>query len=1115
VRRRGYRFIAPVTVQPLAATDAPSPPPPDTPRSAVEPGPDLPATIAPPGVGWPAPPALDPARLARATGPGTPAAERRHLTVLFCDLVASTALATQLDPEDLREVIRAYHAACAEVIQRYAGYIAQYLGDGLLVYFGYPQAQEDDARRAVHTGLGLVAALGPLNTRLEPAYGIRLAVRVGIHTGLVVVGALGDRERQEPLALGATPNLAARLQDAAAPDTVVMSGATARLVEGYFVCQPRGAQALKGLATPVPVFQGLRASGAQSRLDIIPPWGLTPLVGRDDEVALLHRRWEQATTGQGQVVLLSGEPGIGKSRLVQVLQEHVTATPHTRIAWRGSPYHQQSALYPVIAELSHRLRWHPDTSPAARLRTLEPTLAAAGLALAEAVPLLAVLLSLPLPDTYAPLPLTPQRQRQQTLELLLAWLHADAQRQPVLLIVEDLHWLDPSTLELLSLLIDQSAARRLCLVLTARPEFHPPWPMGAHLSVLTLRRLAPAQIAGVTTHVAGGRALPLAVLQEVVRMTDGVPLFVEELTKTLLEIGLLEAHADGSTLPGPLPPLAIPATLHDALMARLDRLAAAKEVAQLGATIGRTFAYDLLHAVSPWDETALQHGLRQLEEAELLSQRGVPPQATYTFKHALIQETAYQALLKRTRQQYHQRIARVLEEQFPEIVETQPELLAQHYTQASLLEQAVHYWQRAGQRAVERSATLEAVAHLRKGLEVLTGLPDTPERAQRELALQLALGSALIVVKGWAAADVAHAFTRARALCAQAGDTRQRFRALNGLFAWHLVRADLQAAWALGEQALRFAQRVQHSPAFLWAHFMLGETLFYLGDFPAARDHFAQGVALDRALPGDARPVWLTDPGVACRSWLAQALWVLGCPDQAVQHMDAALALAQGLAQPFAVAYALDMAAELHQFRQEGPLTQARADALLALSTEQAFAARGAQALYLRGWARATQGQGEEGIVQIGQGIAAWRATGAALGHSYLLALLAEAYSMVGRIAEGRRALAEALAHGDHTGERYYAAEVYRLQGELLLRQVVPDALQAEACFQQAIAVAHRQQAKAWELRAATSLARLWQQQSKQAAAYALLAPVYGWFSEGFDTADLQEAKALLAALDA
>jgi class 3 adenylate cyclase len=525
-----------------------------------------------------------------------PDAERRQLTVLFCDLVDSTALASQLDPEDLRAVIRAYQAICAEVIQRFDGHIAQYLGDGLLVYFGYPQAHEDTVQRAVRSGLGMVEALGTLNTRLEQEYGVRLAVRLGIHTGLVVIGEIGSGGQQEQLALGETPNIAARLQGLAAPDTVVISAATAHLVHGYFVCQPLGAPALKGLTQPLQIYRVLHESGAQTRLDIVMPHDLTPLVGRDEEVGLLHRRWDQVIAGMGQVVLLSGEAGIGKSRLVQVLKEHITSAPHIHIEWRGSPYHQQSALYPVIDHLQRLLRGHHDAPPAEQLRALEAALTASGMALSEAVPLLAALLSLPLPASYAPRTLTPQRQRQQTLEVLLAWLHREAQRQPVLLIVEDLHWLDPSTAELLSLLIDRCAQMRLCLILTARPEFHSPWAMVAHFTALTLRRLAPAEVGRLVTHVVGDKALPLAVLQEVVRKTDGVPLFVEELTKTVLESGLLEEQEDRYALQSPLPPLAIPATLHDALLARLDRLAAAKVVAQLGATIGRTFAYDVMQA---------------------------------------------------------------------------------------------------------------------------------------------------------------------------------------------------------------------------------------------------------------------------------------------------------------------------------------------------------------------------------------------------------------------------------------------------------------------------------------------------------------------------------------
>ena len=678
--------------------------------------------------------------------PPSPDAERRQLTVLFCDLVDSTVLASQLDPEDLRAVVRAYQATCAEVIQRFDGHIAQYLGDGLLVYFGYPQAHEDTVQQAVRCGLGMVEAMGTLNTRLEQVHGVRLAVRLGIHTGLVVVGEIGSGGRQEQLALGETPNIAARLQGLAAPDTVVISEATAHLIHGYFVCQPLGAQALKGLTQPLQVYRVLQESGAQTRLDVVTPRGLTPLVGRDEEVGLLQRRWDQATTGMGQVVLLSGEAGIGKSRLVQVLKEHITSAHHTRIEWRGSPSHQQSALYPVIDHLQRLLRGHHEAPPDEQLRTLEAALTASGMALSEAVPLLAALLSLPLPDSYPPLTLTPQRQRQKTLETLLAWLYAEAQQQPVLLIVEDLHWVDPSTVELLSLLIEQCAPRRLCLVLTARPEFHPPWAMVAHLTALTLRRLAPAEIGRLVTHVVGDKAFPPAVLQEVVRKTDGVPLFVEELTKTVLASGLLQEREDCYELSGTLPPLAIPATLHDALMARLDRLAAVKVVAQLGAAIGRTFTYELIQAVAQLDAATLQGALALLVETEVVAQRGLPPQATYTFRHALIQDAAYQSLLRSTRQQYHQQLAQVLEARFPDICETQPELLAHHYTEAGLSAQALPYWQRAGQRAMERSGYREAVACFEQALVTLRRLPERRDTLEQAIDLRLAMRNALLAL---------------------------------------------------------------------------------------------------------------------------------------------------------------------------------------------------------------------------------------------------------------------------------------------------------------------------------------------------------------------------------
>jgi class 3 adenylate cyclase len=601
-----------------------------------------------------------------ALPPGTqhaPEAERRQLTVLFCDLVDSTVLASQLDPEDLRQVIQVYQDTCAKVIARFEGHIAQYLGDGLLVYFGYPRAHEDDAQRAGRAGLGILEAMGSLNGRLEQDKGMRLAVRVGIHTGSVVVGQMGGGGRHEHLALGETPNLAARLQGIAAPNTLVISAATFQLLGGFFACQPLGTPLLKGLAQPLAVYRVLYESMARSRLEAVGSAGLTPLVGRGQEIGLLQERWAQVKEGIGQVVLLSGEAGIGKSRLVQVLKEQVAAEPQ---AWltpcQCSPYHQHSALYPWIDLLERVvLRFEREESPSQKLSKLEGFLVQYGLPLAEVVPLFATLLSLPLTADYAPLHLAPEQQKQQILQALLTILLRIAAQQPMLFVIEDLHWVDPTTLELLSLLVDQGPTARILALCTFRPDFTPPWTGRAHLTQVTVNRLPRPQAMEVIRQVAYGKILPPEVVEQIVAKTDGVPLFVEELTKMVLESSLLQERDDRYELTGPLPPLAIPATLHDSLMARLDRLTTVKALAQLAAALGREFPYALLQAVAPWDEQTIQRGLHQLVEAEFLYQRGLPPQATYLFKHALIQDAAYQSLLKSTRQQYHQRIAQVLE----------------------------------------------------------------------------------------------------------------------------------------------------------------------------------------------------------------------------------------------------------------------------------------------------------------------------------------------------------------------------------------------------------------------------------------------------------------------
>jgi class 3 adenylate cyclase/tetratricopeptide (TPR) repeat protein/energy-coupling factor transporter ATP-binding protein EcfA2 len=824
--------------------------------------------------------------------------ERRQLTVMFCDLVGSTALSERLDPEELREVVRSYQQVSAEVIGRYEGHIAQYLGDGLLVYFGYPVAHEDDAQRAVRAGLEIIAALqkrvpSPLagegqGEGAEVSSGATLKVRLGIHTGLVVVGEMGGGGKREQLALGETPNIAARLQSLAEPDTVMLSAATQRLVAGLFECQDLGPQTLKGISTPLSLYRVVRESETQSRFEAAVSKGLTPLIGREEELGLLRRRWEQAKISEGQVVLLSGEPGIGKSRLVQALKEHVTLEGTTRIEFRCSAYHQNSAFYPLIEHLQRLLQFASHDMPQAKLAKLQQTLAQYRFPQTDTLSLLASLLSLPQSDGVPPLTLSPQKQKQKIQEALVAWIVEEAERATVYCAWEDLHWVDPSTLEVLTLVLDQVPTTRLLALLTFRPDFTPPWRSRSHITQLTLSRLGRQQVESMVKQVTGSKALPAEVLQQIVTKTDGVPLFVEELTKMVVESGLLQEE-DGryiGTHDGtPIPSLAIPSTLQDSLMARLDRLAPVRELVQLGATLGREFTYELLHAISPLNEETLQHGLRQLVEAELIYQHGLPPQATYLFKHALIQDTAYQSLLKSRRQQYHNQIAQVLEERFPEIQETQPELLAHHYTEAALTDQAIRYWQQAGQRALERSANVEAISHLTKGLELLKTLPDTPEHTQQELILQLALSNSLMATKGYAAPEVEQVYVRALELCRQMGEPPQLFPVLVGLWRLYLTRAEHKTAHQLGEQCLSLAQRMHNPVRLLGAHQSLGITLFTLGEFIQARVHLEQAIAL---YDPQRRHFYASrsgqDPGVACLCYAAWTLWALGYPDQALKR---------------------------------------------------------------------------------------------------------------------------------------------------------------------------------------------------------------------------------------
>jgi class 3 adenylate cyclase/tetratricopeptide (TPR) repeat protein len=1047
--------------------------------------------------------------------PPIPEAERRQLTVMFCDLAESTRLAGQLDPEDLRDVVRAYQATCTEVIRRYDGYLAQHLGDGLLVYFGYPQAHEDDARRAVHAGLDLIEAMGALNGRLQRDKGIRLAVRLGIHTGLVVVGDIGGRERHEQLALGETPNIAARLQSIAASDTVVISAATHQLTQGYFACEDLGFSTLKGVAEPVQLYRVQGESDAQSRLDVMLPRYLTPLVGREQEVSLLMDRWARVKEGMGHVVVLSGEAGIGKSRLLRALQDQVTDDVHTTIECRCSPYFQHTALYPVLTMWQRGVGLRRDDSEAVKLEKLERTVSRFDLPPQEAVPLLATVLSLHVPeDRYPPLALPSHRQKQKILETLVTiWLKLAAQA-PLLFIVEDLHWVDPSTLELLDMLIDQVPTTPIFILLTCRPGYRLPWSPRAHVTPLTLTRLRRDQVEEMITQVAGGKVLPPEVVRQLVAKIDGIPLFVEELTKTVLESGFLRLADGRYELTGSLPALSIPATLQDSLMARLDRLVTAKGMAQLGAVIGRQFSYALIRAASQLDDTTLQRELGRLVEHEILYQRGLPPHAVYVFKHALIRDAAYQSLLKRTRQQYHQRLAQVLVEHFPDIAATQPELLAHHYTVAGLLEQAIDAWYQAGQRAIERSANLEAISHLTRGLKLLETLPVTDWHTQRDLDMQAALCVPLVATRSITSPEVGQAYGRAWELCQRLGNTPHRFPVLLGLYRFHTLRGEFQIAQEWEEQLIRLAQQHQDPALLVEVHRRLGVARFHRGEFAAARTHCAQTTALYNPREHHAQVFvygWV-DAGVSVLGYEAYALWALGYPDQALRQGQASLRLAEELAHPLSLAFAYHFLARVHQHRRETRLVQDHVERAIAISTAHRFPARRAAGMILHGWALAMQGQAETGIAQMCQGLEATVDMQAGIvTRPYFLALLAEAYDTMGRPEAGLQTIDRALAIVHRTQD--YEAELHRLKGELLLhaeRGARSATSISEACFHQALDIARSQQAKSLELRAATSLGQLWQQQGKHDEARELLADVSGWFSEGFDTADLRQAKALL-----
>jgi len=1040
-------------------------------------------------------------------------AERRQLTVMFCDLVGSTAFSTQLDPEHLRDVITSFQDECRQAIQRYEGFIARYMGDGVLVYFGYPQAHEDDAERAVRAGLAIVRSMAKLNAGIGKVHEVVLAVRVGVATGPVVVGDIvGEGAAEEAAVVGETPNVAARLQGLAEPNTVVVSARTRRLASDVFHYDDLGAHDVKGLSDPILVFRATAERVAASRFEAMHRTRLTPFVGRVGEIELLTRCWEEAKDGDGQVVLLSGEPGIGKSRITGTFHDRVAGDPHTFLLYQCSPFYINSAFYPVIDQLERSVGLDREADPDAKLGKLEASLVRSADDARESVALLAALLSLPT-DRYPPLNMSPQKQEERTIEVLVEQITLFARTSPVLIVFEDVHWIDPTTLEAINHIISAVSETRVLLVVTFRPEFTPPWGSHSHISAHALHRLGRRASSMIVGKVTGEKSLPGELMAQIVAKADGVPLFIEELTKAVLESDILVDAGDRYELSGAIDAVAIPDTLHDSLMARLDRLIPVKEVAQIGAAIGREFSYRLVAALSPMSEVDLDAALDKLVASDLVHRKGNPPEAEYTFKHALVQDAAYDSLLKRDRQQLHTRIAEALLEHFPTTAETEPELLAHHYSEAGLVEPAITYWLRAGQQAAQRAANLEAIQYFQQALALLETLPEDRARDTTELKVLTHLGPALMVIKGWAAQEVGTVYERANELASGLETSADLVPPLVGIWLFHNARGRYDLADAVTEQLFYVARSTSDEDVLLQAHHAGWPILMFRGAFESANEHIEKGLELYdyERHKGHALIYMGHDPAVCAHACGAQAVWALGLPDHAERHGMQAIELARRVVHAPTLAFALWYVSAGHAARGDAEAVLAATEELLPLSREQKLVQLEASAHLLGGWALAATGIVKDGLERMSVGFDAWNGTGNRTWLHVFTCLYGDGLLRDRRHAEALEALDQALEIGRQTGERRWESRIHHLRGEALLHS--GDADSAVESLQMAIQVARTQQAKSWELRAATRLARLWAEQGKREDSRDLLAPVYGWFTEGFDTSDLKDAKALLEQL--
>jgi serine/threonine protein kinase/predicted ATPase len=1045
-------------------------------------------------------------------------AERRQVTVLVCasELFESDSYLELVDPEDQATALRSFGEICEQTVSEFGGTVVQCNEQGLLSCFGFPVAFEDAARRAARAGLRMLERLKPLGEQFHRECEVDLDPWVGIHTGPAVVEA-----KDVAITLvGEARNVALRLANVAVPGHVICTEETQRLFRGRFRCVELGKQKIKGVAQSVRLFRVEGIASAGSLVEASAAGGLSPLTGRDHEMSLLTDRWEQAQEGMGQVVLLVGEPGLGKSRLVYDLKEHVAGgvadseKDSPIIEWRCSPHFQNTGLYAAVDYFERTLEFDRDDAREARFERLVQRLSRYDLARQETVPLWASLLSLPATDRYPSPALSPARQREETFAALVEFLQALAARQPLLLIVEDLHWVDASTVEFLAQFLAESDHDRILTVLTFRPEFKPPWPAVANQTSLSLNRLTRRQAADLMRKKAGG-VLSDAIIDQVYDRTGGVPFFVEEFTKMVQESGALAKNQAGGAPTTALAAHEIPATLQDLVNARLERMEGEQEVAHLAATLGREFSHEMIAAVAEMDGARLDDELEKLVRAEILLKKGRPPSCTYTFKHALLEDALYNAMVKSKRQEFHRRVAQAFETRFPQTVEHRPELLAHHLSEAGQNEKAVAYWLQAGLRSRHRSADVEAIGHLTKGLDLLRTLGESNERNDLELQFLTALGPAYIAVRGYAAPEVGPILQRARDLSEQLGDAERPFGIMLGLWEWRLVRGEIRAAADLANDGLAFAQSRNEPGLLMEALFMQAATRFYQGKFAEARHAHEQAIAAydDR----DRTMFWTAfsghNAGVTHRNYLSLAVWHLGDPDQAREVDRESRDLARAIGHAFSLGHALDFTGFLAYYCRLPDELLAAAEEETALAVEQGFELWQALGTIHKGAGLLLKKKAAEALPVILAGLGAFRATGAELRLPTYLGLLADAYLQSARFDDAQKALDEGLAIAEKNDDRSHEAELHRLKGEVVLAAAPQDAVAAESCFVRSLEIARRQQSRGWELRAATSLSRLLKQQGRTDAARAALAPVYGTFKGDSAMPDRADAAALLETL--